>query len=85
MFHMKTIHGTDSSFSNQKRIVISTRWLGEDITYCQRSWPTSPPKELLPKELKIGDSIVENEHFMKQVRKMYNDGEEVKLYDRLSS
>ncbi|XP_066930174.1 uncharacterized protein [Clytia hemisphaerica] len=85
VFHMKTIHGTDSSFSNQKRIVISTRWLGEDITYCQRPWPTSPPKEFLPKDLNFDDFIVENKHFMGQVKKMYNDGEEDKLYNRLSS
>lgn len=67
VFHMKTIHGTKASVSTNKRIVMSTRWLGDDMTYCKRPWKTSPPKDLLPKSLNYGDIMVENEEFMSQV------------------
>jgi len=68
---MKTIHGTSQSVSNDKRIVMVTRWLGDDMTYCQRPWQTSPPEELFsPKGLQLGDRLVENVEFMSQVHQM---------------
>ena len=83
VFHMKTIHGTSESVSNDKRIVMVTRWLVDDMTYCERPWQTSPPKELFsPRGLKIGDRLVENDTFMSQVHEMQHDLREREFYIR---
>ena len=61
---MKTIHGSEASVSSDKRMVMATRWLGDDITYTTRPWNTSPPKEFLPSDLKIGDLLADNKLFL---------------------
>ena len=63
-FHMKCVHGTEESTNPEDRIVMATRWLGEDITYARRPWVASPPAELLPPDLKLGDKIADNEGFL---------------------
>lgn len=64
VFNMKTIHGTEKSFNPDKRIVMATRWLGDDATYTRRRWPTSPFETLLPKSLKVGCRLAESKEFL---------------------
>ena len=65
---MRTIHGTSGSLSDKQRYVISSRWIGDDIIYQDRPWATSPPKELMPKHLKQGEVLVNNDQFMSQIQ-----------------
>ena len=51
---MKTLHGTDKSSSLVPRYVLATRWVGDDATFAARPWKSSPPPEILPKNLKLG-------------------------------
>ena len=43
VFDFRTLHGTGSSTVNHLRRAFSTRWLGDDVTYCERPGETSPP------------------------------------------
>jgi ectoine hydroxylase-related dioxygenase (phytanoyl-CoA dioxygenase family) len=43
LFSFKTIHGTTEIEMSKKRSAFSTRWLGEDMRFLERSGETSPP------------------------------------------
>lgn len=62
-FHMKTIHGTEQSTVAEKRVVMVTRWLGDDATFSRRPWEVSPPKVLLPDNIQVGDLYSKFNHF----------------------
>ncbi|MGI9315710.1 MAG: phytanoyl-CoA dioxygenase family protein [bacterium] len=43
LFSFKTLHGTSEGEMNKKRSAFSTRWMGDDMRYLERSGETSPP------------------------------------------
>ncbi|MFT5111312.1 MAG: ectoine hydroxylase-related dioxygenase (phytanoyl-CoA dioxygenase family) [Parasphingorhabdus sp.] len=43
LFDFRTLHGTTDAEVKSSRRAFSTRWLGDDITYCKRPIQTSPP------------------------------------------
>ncbi|MDH3759550.1 MAG: phytanoyl-CoA dioxygenase family protein [Gammaproteobacteria bacterium] len=43
VFDFRTLHGTGNATVNKIRRAFSTRWLGDDVSYCQRPGETSPP------------------------------------------
>ena len=43
IFDFRTLHGTTDAPIIKKRRAFSTRWLGDDMVYCERSGETSPP------------------------------------------
>jgi ectoine hydroxylase-related dioxygenase (phytanoyl-CoA dioxygenase family) len=43
VFDFRTLHGTGDATVHKLRRAFSTRWLGDDITYCERPGETSPP------------------------------------------
>jgi len=43
VFDFRTLHGTGDATVHQPRRAFSTRWLGDDVTYCERPGETSPP------------------------------------------
>ena len=42
-FDFRTLHGTTAGRVQGRRRALSTRWLGDDVTYCRRPGETSPP------------------------------------------
>ena len=42
-FDFRTLHGTTAGRVEGRRRALSTRWLGDDVTYCRRPGETSPP------------------------------------------
>lgn len=42
VFDFRILHGTTSGKVNARRRAFSTRWLGDDVTYCERAGETSP-------------------------------------------
>ncbi len=42
-FDFKTLHGTTAGEVKSRRRAVSTRWLGDDVTYCRRDVMMSPP------------------------------------------
>lgn len=42
-FNFRTLHGTTAGRVERRRRAVSTRWLGDDVVYCERPGPTSPP------------------------------------------
>ena len=42
-FDFRTLHGTTAGTVEGRRRALSTRWLGDDVTYCVRPGETSPP------------------------------------------
>lgn len=42
VFHFRTLHGTTDAPLKARRRAFSTRWLGDDVTYCARAGETSP-------------------------------------------
>ena len=42
-FDFRTLHGTTAGRVQSRRRALSTRWLGDDVTYCRRPGETSPP------------------------------------------
>ena len=42
-FDFRTLHGTTAGKVQGRRRALSTRWLGDDVTYCRRPGETSPP------------------------------------------
>ena len=42
-FDFRTLHGTTAGRVHGRRRALSTRWLGDDVTYCPRPGETSPP------------------------------------------
>jgi ectoine hydroxylase-related dioxygenase (phytanoyl-CoA dioxygenase family) len=43
LFDFRTLHGTGDATVKTIRRAFSTRWLGDDVTYCERPGETSPP------------------------------------------
>ncbi len=43
VFDFRTLHGTGAAEVKQLRRAFSTRWLGDDMRYCQRPGESSPP------------------------------------------
>jgi len=43
VFDFRTLHGTGNATVNSIRRAFSSRWLGDDVTYCERPGETSPP------------------------------------------
>jgi ectoine hydroxylase-related dioxygenase (phytanoyl-CoA dioxygenase family) len=43
LFDFRTLHGTGNAPVKSMRRAFSTRWLGDDVTYCERPGETSPP------------------------------------------
>lgn len=43
VFDFRTLHGTGDATVRSTRRAFSTRWLGDDITYCERPGEISPP------------------------------------------
>ncbi len=43
IFDFRTLHGSGNAEVNQRRRAFSTRWLGDDVRYCERPGETSPP------------------------------------------
>ena len=42
-FDFRTLHGTTAGRLMGRRRALSTRWLGDDVTYCDWPGETSPP------------------------------------------
>jgi len=42
-FDFRTLHGTTDAPVQKRRRAFSTRWLGDDMVYCERAGETSPP------------------------------------------
>ena len=42
-FDFRTLHGTTAGRVEGRQRALSTRWLGDDVTYCRRPGQTSPP------------------------------------------
>ena len=42
-FDFRTLHGTTSEATTDRRRAFSTRWLGDDVRYLERQGETSPP------------------------------------------
>jgi ectoine hydroxylase-related dioxygenase (phytanoyl-CoA dioxygenase family) len=60
-FNMKTLHGTDAnSYSDENRMVMASRWLGDDCVFVERPWETSPPSELLKRDLNLGEKVIQS-------------------------
>jgi ectoine hydroxylase-related dioxygenase (phytanoyl-CoA dioxygenase family) len=43
LFDFRTLHGTGDAEIKSTRRAFSSRWLGDDVTYCERPGETSPP------------------------------------------
>jgi len=43
LFDFRTLHGTTDAPIQDRRRAFSTRWLGDDMVYCERAGDTSPP------------------------------------------
>ena len=43
LFDFRTLHGTTAAPIKARRRAFSTRWLGDDMVYCERAGETSPP------------------------------------------
>lgn len=43
IFDYRTLHGTTDAEIKNTRRAFSTRWMGDDVTYCDRPGETSPP------------------------------------------
>ncbi|MCZ6470593.1 MAG: phytanoyl-CoA dioxygenase, partial [Gammaproteobacteria bacterium] len=43
VFDFRTLHGTGNGEIRSMRRAFSSRWLGDDVRYCERPGETSPP------------------------------------------
>jgi ectoine hydroxylase-related dioxygenase (phytanoyl-CoA dioxygenase family) len=58
VFDFRTLHGTTDAEIADRRRAFSTRWLGDDVHYVERSGVTSPPLEDLGVD--VGDRLPEH-------------------------
>ena len=58
VFDYRTLHGTGDTEVKTMRRAFSTRWIGDDVTYCERPGETSPP--YVNHGMKHGDSMRED-------------------------
>lgn len=56
-FHMLTVHGAPGVTGNERRRVLSLRFLGDDMVHDPRPWKTSPPFPGLEDQLAPGSSL----------------------------
>jgi len=60
VFHMRTLHAAAPNLNlNNKRRVVSLRWVSSDNTFTKRPWVVSPPPQLHP-GIGIGESLQKN-------------------------
>lgn len=60
LFDYRTLHGTSAVKLQDRRRAIAFRWLGDDVTYCDRDRKTSPPYPELAEKLSHGDALLES-------------------------
>lgn len=58
LFSFRTLHGTTDAPVAKRRRAFSTRWLGDDVIFCERAGETSPPYPDIG--LKDGDRMRED-------------------------
>jgi len=58
VFDFRTLHGTGNAEIKTVRRAFSSRWLGDDVRYCERPGETSPP--YTNHEMKTGDPMRED-------------------------
>lgn len=58
LFDFRVLHGTTDARIKMRRRAFSTRWLGDDVRYCERPGQTSPPYPGIG--LKPGDRMRED-------------------------
>jgi ectoine hydroxylase-related dioxygenase (phytanoyl-CoA dioxygenase family) len=59
VFNMLTVHGSKGVPKNQRRRVLSLRFMGDDARFAPRAWKTSPDFPGLNERLKAG-SVMED-------------------------
>ena len=60
-FHYRTLHDAPGNSLATGRRAVSLRWLGDDATFGERPWPTSPPFE--GNGLAVGDPLGDDPRF----------------------
>lgn len=60
-FHYRTLHDAPGNQLATRRRAVSLRWLGDDATFAERPWETSPPFE--PRQLVVGGSLADDDRF----------------------
>ncbi len=58
IFNFRTLHGTTDAALKSTRRAFSMRWIGDDVTYCDRPGETSPPYPGI--DLQSGDAMRED-------------------------
>ncbi len=58
VFDFRTLHGTGDAEVKSVRRAFSTRWLGDDVRYCERPGETSPPYR--DHDMRHGDRLRED-------------------------
>lgn len=61
-FHVRTIHKAGGADENNRRRVLSLRFIGDDIRFLKRDWITSPPFHGLDEQLDDG-AVMEHQLF----------------------
>ena len=56
-FNMLTVHGAGGVSGNNRRRVLSVRYLGDDMVHAPRRWATSPPFDGLESEIPEGAAM----------------------------
>lgn len=62
VFNMLTVHGSKGVPKNQRRRVLSVRFLGDDTRFAPRAWKTSPDFPGLNERLEAG-ALMDDELF----------------------
>ena len=57
VFNMLTLHSSKGVLKNQRRRVFSVRFIGDDVTFAPRPWPTSPDFPGLNEEIRAGSPM----------------------------
>ncbi|CAK8162420.1 Phytanoyl-CoA dioxygenase [Candidatus Xenohaliotis californiensis] len=60
VFNMLTVHGSQGVLKNQRRRVLSLRFIGDDVRFAPRKWKTSPNFPGINQRLKIGSPMEDN-------------------------
>ncbi len=58
VFDFRTLHGTGNAEVKTMRRAFSSRWMGDDVSYCERPGETSPPYS--NHGMKTGDGMRED-------------------------
>ena len=66
VFHMRTVHNVDISVLRNERVVLVSRWAGNDAKIAKRQWETFPPWNSAQvsrlTDVAVGDLWVESKH-----------------------